>query len=103
MDSAIERRNARIALLPDLALLRALGAEEGVRDEGLSDVEFTAFVDMLRDVKAGLSLTPKQREWAEDAARRILPYAAEDTPRGREVLTPEVLKNLPKSPPRRRE
>jgi hypothetical protein len=52
-------------------------------------------------------LTTKQREWVTTVHERIVPAYANLVsrglvPRGREVETPAVLRNLPKRPPQRR-
>lgn len=103
MSLAEDKRDARIAAMDDGTLL------EVVLESGeLSETETHAFADM----KAGLEnyemeagevgrLSKRQRAWLEEVGRRVVPIRAEDAPRGREVPTPEVLKNLPKRPPGR--
>lgn len=71
----------------------------------LTESEREAFEDML-ELDGGL--TPKQRAWVEDVCERIGVCGAKNlwsqgkVPRGREVPTPEVLRTLPKKPPRSR-
>lgn len=78
--------------------------------DSLTDVEVEAFAGMRFNLTAGLrgpqflELTGKQREWAQDTHRRIVPVyenlvSRGLVPRGREVPTPPVLQNLPKCPP----
>ena len=106
MNTAEARRDDRIAKMGDLDLLNLLLADatDGVRPD-----ERTAFTDMRGQLAdafgepiTGRRLSQKQRAWAEEAARRIVPLRAEDVPRGREVPPPEALKNLPKAPPGRK-
>lgn len=89
--------------------LRAL---KGLLDlEELSEYEREAFDGMLANIMDGghyRQLTHPQREWAMarcDALGIVVIEAAErnkDVPRGREVPTPAILQNLPKTPPRKR-
>lgn len=100
----------------DLDLLRALGSVvdggqgEGPDDGGLTAEEVVAFEDMRQFLgrRPEATLSKAQREWAErragdlglswgDPARRNA-----NVPRGREVETPAVLRDLPKRPPGRR-
>ncbi len=101
MNRAEEIRNAEIAKLTDADLLTRIVTSP--RDEEMRDAEFNAFVDMLRDLKAKRQqyLSVRQRQWAEQVCRRITPIRAADVPRGREVVTPAVLRDLPKVPPGR--
>lgn len=99
--AAEHRRNVRIAAWDDLALLDAL-----TESHELTVDEFVAFTNMKRQISSGgertqRHLTTKQRSWAEEVARRVTPILASDAPRGREVETPAVLRNLPKAPPGR--
>jgi hypothetical protein len=98
MNYAEQRRNVAIAAMSDLDLLRVVTRPHA---EDVSEGEFNAFVDMLAWVEGGAALSKKQRAWAEEAARRIVPLKAEDVPRGREVVVPDVLRHLPKKPPPR--
>jgi hypothetical protein len=84
----------------------------------LSEAELEAFADMRFSLQAygGTDihskgkfqmLTTKQREWVTTVHERIIPAYANLVsrglvPRGREVETPAVLRNLPKRPPMRR-
>ncbi len=106
MNIAEEKRDLRIARMTDLDLLNVLLADQtgGVRPD-----ERKAFEDMHRWVAdslgtpiVGRRLKPKQRTWAEEAARRIVPIDSRDVPRGKPVETPAALKNLPKAPPGRK-
>jgi len=101
MNEAEARRDERISRLRDPDLLELVVGRS--RDEQLSPEEYAAFVKMLGDLRLGerACLSRRQRVWVEGAARRITPIRAEDAPRGREVPTPAVLRNLPKRPPRR--
>ena len=85
----------------------------------LNDSETEAFASMRFNLNAYAStscaqspgfqqLTDKQRAWVTAVYERIVPQYANLVsrglvPRGREVPTPEVLKNLPKRPPPRRQ
>jgi hypothetical protein len=89
-------RLATIAALADRALVDKLLA-----DDELTDQEREAF-QRWRDQGWDLRLTRQQRTWAEEVALRLMPIPADVVPRGREVETPEVLRNLPKRPPPRR-
>jgi len=106
MNTAEDRRNERIAKMGDLDLLNLLIADatDGVRPEdraAFADMR-GAVADVFGESITGRRLSKKQRAWAEEAARRVVPVRAEDAPRGREVLSPDVLKNLPKAPPGRK-
>jgi len=84
----------------------------------LSETEVEAFADMRFSLQAygGMEipskpkyqqLTDKQRTWVMSAHERIVPQyenlvSRGLVPRGREVETPAVLRNLPKRPPTRR-
>lgn len=96
MNSAEEARNKRITAMTDVALLRLL-----IVDVDLTDAEHEAFMDMIHYAENPDPLTKKQRKWAEEVARRVVPLDANETPLGKEVPTPEVLKNLPLKPPGR--
>lgn len=97
MNRAEEIRNAEIANLDDVALLRRI-VSAGCGSEEVSDVEFKAFTDMIAQARR---LSERQRAWAEEVVRRITPIRAADVPRGREVEPPAVLRDLPKTPPGR--
>jgi hypothetical protein len=100
VNDAERKRNARIAALDDRTLLRLLLQDFG---DDVSSEERDAFDGMLRTtVRSSMSLVPltqKQRAWAEEVARRVVPFDSNEVPRGKEVATPAVLKNLPKRPP----
>ena len=98
MNFAEHRRDLRIASMLDLELLDLLlGDGEVEEDEKIVASDMRA--PLLSGERRRLSL--KQRAWAEDIARRVTPISAKDAPEGRPVETPEVLRNLPKKPPRR--
>jgi hypothetical protein len=106
MNVAEEKRDKRIARMFDLDLLNVLLADT---TGDIKPTERAMFEDMKRWVADGLGepitgrcLSTKQRSVAEDAAKRIVPIDVRDVPKGKEVPTPSVLKNLPKSPPKRR-
>lgn len=101
MNDAARRRDARIVAMTDVDLLEAL--VEGPCDGDVSADETGMLIDMLARLTAGerYGLSTKQRAFAEDILRRVMPLRAADAPRGREVETPAVLRNLPKSPPGR--
>jgi hypothetical protein len=99
----------------DLALLRELLDEHSGE---LTDAEVEAFADMRFDLQAygGIlgpesasgrkfqQLTTDQRAWATRVRERVVGPAptrltAGEIPRGREVPTPVVLRDLPKRPP----
>lgn len=94
---ATDARDRRIARMSDRDLLTAILKED------LSPGTRKAFSEMLAwiDQGEGRGLSKRQREWVEDALREETPIEAVDVPRGREVETPDVLKNLPKKPPHR--
>ena len=93
-----DARTEKIAKMTDRAIVVLL-----LREESLSDGARKAFSEMLAwiDRGEGRGLSVKQREWVESALLEYTPIAATDVPRGREVETPAVLKNLPTKPPRR--
>ena len=97
--NAEKKRDQRIAWLDDLALLEELLKEESVIGEARCVFE-TRHREIRNGVRACLSR--RERAWAEETARKFMPMRAEDAPRGKEVPTPEVLKNLPKKPPPRK-
>lgn len=77
--------------------------------EEITESEREAFSDMAAGLLEGRVLSRRsggQREWVERVHARLVP-AYENlvsrglVPRGREVPTPEVLKNLPLKPPGR--
>lgn len=90
----------------DLRALRGLLASES-----LTGKERAAFESMELDI-TGLTrfrqLTKNQREWVlarcDELAIVVIDPAVrnKDVPRGREVETPAILRNLPKAPPRRK-
>ena len=87
--------------MTDIELLTLL-----IADTDLPEYERSAFADMRVQItdtvgEPDARLSKKQRAWAEEAARRVVPLRAEDVPRGKEVETPEVLRNLPTKPPGR--
>ena len=98
MNFAERRRDLHISAMLDLELLDMLCG-----DPELEVSEWRAFRNMRAEIRTGSykRLSLKQRAWAEDVARRITPIKASDVPKGAEVETPEVLRNLPKEPPRR--
>jgi hypothetical protein len=97
MNDAERRRNVRIRAMSDEDLLNLVCASDFRED--VTSGEYAAFANMRANQE---TLTLKQRAWAEEVARRVVPFDARDVPRGREVETPAVLRNLPKSPPGRR-
>jgi hypothetical protein len=98
MQEAEKKRLARIAALSDRALLWELIAN----DHELTSQEREAFRDMDDSLDKGRKLSPKQRTWAESAAKRFFPLLAGEVPKGKPVVAPAVLLNLPKHPPGRR-
>lgn len=92
--------------MTDRQLLQALLAEE----ERLTEAESKAFESMLNYLRDPFTtLTPRQRQWADAVAQRLeidtLPenlHSSGKVAIGKPVETPEVLRNLPKHPPRRR-
>ena len=102
MNFAEQRRNVRIAAMTDRELLELLCRDDDVRPD-----EYAILASMRAQVLNHLGeqdghLSKKQRAWAEDVARRVVPLDAREVPRGRPVETPSVLQNLPKRPPPRR-
>ena len=105
----MSQREADISMLSELLDRHA---------EELSETEVEAFADMRFDLQAygGMEipskpkyqqLTDKQRTWVTSVHERIVPQyenlvSRGLVPRGREVETPAVLRNLPKRPPTRR-
>jgi hypothetical protein len=95
-----------VSLSPDDArMLRELLAESPDPD-GEERFNATAFQDMLRRDRP---LSDSQRKWLAEVHERICgvptyenAWSAGKVPRGREVETPAVLRNLPKRPPPRR-
>lgn len=98
----------------DLAMLKTL-LDNHIGD-GLTEGEVEAFADMRFNLHAYANLpaqhrfahlTEKQRAWLTSVHERIvLQYANLVSrglaPRGKEVLTPSALQNLPKRPLQRR-
>jgi hypothetical protein len=77
----------------------------------VSESEKKAFSDMLDRLLDGryACLTASQRKWAKGVLERakeepqyLNEFSAGKIPRGKEVATPLVLQNLPKSPPPRK-
>ena len=121
LEGLLQEDAGRHRVLDDQQLLEAvIAADEGDVDDGLGrrpdgscnlfDGEREAFPDMLGRVRAGRTLTPKQRGWVERTAERLgveieaRPAAPPDNrlvPRGREVPTPAALRRLPLAPPGR--
>jgi hypothetical protein len=102
LNFAEQRRNVRIAAMTDRELLELLCRDDDVRPD-----EYAILASMRAQVLNHLGeqdghLSKKQRAWAEDVARRVVPLDAREVPRGRPVETPSVLQNLPKRPPPRR-
>jgi hypothetical protein len=102
MNNAERLRDARIANMTDVGILEWL-----INDADVSTDERARFVDMRAELArwaalhGGSCLTKKQRAFAEEVARRVVPIDTREVPRGKEVETPAVLRDLPKSPPRR--
>lgn len=101
-----------LALLTSLLTLPVDDDHDFPSDGTISDSEEKAFSSMKAGLESGKwsRLTEKQRAWAKGVLERAsgepeyLNLASSGKLcRGREVETPEVLKNLPKSPPRKRE
>lgn len=95
---AEKQRDERIRALGDLALIDAVLALE------ITDV-WRAIVQDMRNgivVEGRRGLSRKQRTSLEENIRAEMPILASEVPRGREVETPTVLRNLPKKPPQRR-
>lgn len=69
----------------------------------ISYFERTSFRQMREWVAATpyRTLSLKQRAWAHEVWQRLRPIDVAKVPRGREVATPAVLRNLPKKPPGR--
>lgn len=92
----------------DRALLRAV-LDHPDHDRELGPEAVAAFEGMLDDLNARRwpKLTDKQRAWVRKVADRLDVYVpgdgarplAPEIPRGREVETPAVLRDLPKRPP----
>jgi hypothetical protein len=103
VNTAEDQRNARIAAMDDLEILELL-LDDATGE--VTDYDRGAFVGMRARVINHLGvetrrLSRKERKWAEDAARRIVPLNVKEVPRGRPVETPAVLRHLPKKPPGR--
>ncbi len=71
-----------------------------------TDVPYRAFKDML---DRGAALSDKQRAWVRSVHARLFDETTYENlvssgrvPRGREVETPAILRDLPKKPPPRR-
>lgn len=82
---------------------------EILESDEITDAERTAFTDMMATLESGKynSLSTKQADWVRSVHTRLNLDEPEklvsrgEIPRGKEVPTPEVLKNLPKRPPGR--
>jgi len=109
MNEGERKRDARIAGWSDVDLLRTILHDT---TEAVSKGEHDAFQDMLNGLcalqghehlseGARVYLSKKQRTWAEEVARRVVPVRAADVPQGEPVITPDVLRRLPKAPPGR--
>lgn len=68
-----------------------------------------AMRDMRAKAEAGFLLSEKQKEWIRGVHERLFDAPSYENawsngkvPKGREVETPAVLRNLPKKPPPRR-
>jgi hypothetical protein len=93
----------------DIKLLRAAIGKVADSDDPVDYSTAEAFERMLSDLTEGrwYNLTEKQRAWAADVADQPLYvnlHSSGKVPDGlglSRVKTPEVLKNLPKKPPRR--
>ncbi len=94
-----------VAEARDLELLVAV-----LDKDDLSDAVRSAFEDMQTKVDK-YPLSAKQRAWAravlvgekyEPEEEYLNLWSSGKVPKGRDVPTPEVLKNLPKKPPPRR-
>lgn len=77
--------------------------------EHLTDDEHEAFASMLENCRKheARRLSLKQRNWAQQVARRVDldtvdPATRKPVPRGKEVPLAPVLQHLPKRPPSRR-
>jgi hypothetical protein len=92
-----DARTEKIAKMTDKAIVALLLKEE------LSEGARIAFLEMNSWLAQGegRGLSIKQREWVESALLEYMPLNASDVPRGKEVETPAVLKNLPLKPPKR--
>ena len=94
------------------AVVRFADAHEDDDRPLVSGDSARAFRRMLEELESGerRALSPKQIAWVQDVHERIggapsyrNDWSAGRVPRGREVATPDVLRNLPKAPPRKRE
>jgi len=96
MNNAEHRRNLQISAMHDMPLL-----EHVLAFDDLTPPERTSFMEMRSEIVTHqrACLSRKQRSWLEDVAKRVTPIDAKAVPRGREVVTPPVLRNLPKRPP----
>lgn len=121
LEGLLQEDAGRHRVLDDQQLLEAVIAKDEGEDwenpawkpngdENLFSSEREAFPDMLGRVRAGRTLTPKQRGWVERAAERLgvdveaRPAAPPDNrlvPRGRDVPMPAALRRLPLAPPGR--
>ena len=86
---------------PDIRMLNELLENSELREE-----EREAFLSMKEALDRYHQLTDKQRAWAKLRHEALHPQyenlvSRGMVPRGREVETPSVLRNLPKRPPGR--
>jgi len=96
----------------DIAMLQQLLDHSDRLRDGEGDVfsSMLAKLDTAYSERRYAKLTDAQRHWVTDAANRLElenpnddPHERNrDVPRGKEVPTPAVLRNLPKAPPGRR-
>lgn len=98
---------------PELDMLRAIVQwcdERPDPDEvEVRRVPEREFRDMRAKAEMGRALSEKQREWVRGVHARLFDvttyenaWSGGKVPKGRDVKTPEVLKNLPLKPPGRR-
>lgn len=99
----------------DAEILRAilerpvLDEDENYNPHAITDREREVFSSMLDRLEKGFPLSDKQRYWAKSVKERVTQEpeylnlaSSGKLCRGREVSTPEVLRNLPKKPPRKK-
>lgn len=75
MNEAEKKRDARIAGWSDRQLVDYILAAD--HDDAVTEIEFAAFEDMSKRLSM-FKLTRRQRQWAEDVARRITPIDSRD-------------------------
>jgi hypothetical protein len=102
VNEAEKQRDARIRGLDDVDALALLLDHED--DEHISERERVVFEEMRGKLDRGdvSCLSKAQRSWVDDVLRRVVPLDSRLIPKGRPVVTPPVLLNLPKKPPGRR-